>query len=60
MSFIAPFKGESYDLHLLAMEKVQRIKDEAFSLIEKEIKENHRISEYDVQQFILRRMQEED
>lgn len=60
MSFIAPFKGESYDLHLLAMEKVQHIKDEAFSLIEKEIKENHRISEYDVQQFILRRMQEED
>lgn len=60
MSFIAPFEGESYRLHLLAMDKIQRIKDEAFLLIESKIKNKEKISEYDVQQFILRRMDEED
>jgi len=39
--------------HRAAGMKVQRIKDDAFQLIIRSIKANRRITEYDVQQFIL-------
>jgi Xaa-Pro aminopeptidase len=39
--------------HRSAGAKMQRIKDEAFELIKKSLKANRRVTEYDVQRFIL-------
>jgi len=48
-----------YETHKKAGQKVEKIKDEAFSLISEALRESKRITEYDLQQFILKRMEEE-
>lgn len=57
--FEAIIDEEGYRLHLEAGEKVQRIKDDAFELIRKKIKSREKITEYEVQQFIVSRFNEE-
>jgi len=57
--FEAVIGEEGYQSHLRAGAKIQRIKDEAFDLIGRSIRENQPITEYEVQQFIVRRFQEE-
>ncbi len=60
MMFNAPFIGKSYQMHLDAMDCIVKIKDEAFSLIEKTIKDGQIITEYDVMMFINQRFEEEN
>ncbi len=50
---------KGYRAHLEAGEKVQKIKDEAFDLVRSRIKTSEAISEYQVQQFIVKRFHEE-
>lgn len=57
--FEALIDEEGYRSHLRAGEKVQRIKNEAFDLIKKSMIAGHNLTEYDVQQFIVRRFAEE-
>jgi len=49
----------AYRTHLEAAERVQRIKDEAFAHIGTEMRAGRTITQYDVQQFIVRRFGEE-
>jgi len=49
----------SYRTHLEAAERVQRIRDEAFARIGGEIRAGRTITQYDVQQFIVKRFGEE-
>ncbi|PIS30204.1 MAG: hypothetical protein COT43_02200 [Candidatus Marinimicrobia bacterium CG08_land_8_20_14_0_20_45_22] len=58
-TFEAIIDKEGYRLHRQAGEKVQRIKDEAFALIDRTIRAKEKITEYEVQQFIVKRFQEE-
>ncbi len=52
--------GEAeYRSHLDAGERVQRIKDEAFALVARELCAGKPLTQYDVQQFIARRFAEE-
>ena len=48
-----------YQTHVVAGEKIQRIKDEAFAEIGKAIREDRKVTECDIQQFIVRRFEEE-
>ncbi len=57
--FEAVIDEKGYRSHLAASEKIYRIKDEAFQLIESNLKRNQDLSEYDVQQFIVGRFGEE-
>lgn len=57
--FEAVIDREGYEAHLKAGEKVQRIKDEAFQLIGEKIHNNEKITEYEVQQYIVKRFEEE-
>ncbi len=50
---------QGYRAHLEAGEKVQKIKDEAFDLVRNRIKNGEAVSEYQVQQFIVKRFHEE-
>lgn len=58
--FVARLSEESMVLHKKAGEKVQRIKDSAFELIFDAIKSGKKITEYDVQQFILEEFTKEN
>jgi Xaa-Pro aminopeptidase len=58
-AFEAVIDRDGYESHLRAGEKIQRIKDEAFALIGKSLRERKRLTEYDVQRFILSRFDEE-
>lgn len=58
--FLAKLSKEQILLHKKAGEKVQKIKDMAFEFIFDSIKSQKRITEYDVQQFILRKFNEEN
>jgi len=58
-TFEAIIDEEGYRLHLQAGEKVQRIKDEAFALIDRTIRTKEKITEFEVQQFIVNRFHEE-
>jgi Xaa-Pro aminopeptidase len=58
--FEAIIDRAGYESHLRACEKIQRIKDEAFALIGKSVREGKKLTEYEVQQFILRRFDEEN
>ena len=58
-TFQAVLDEAAYRSHLEAGERVQRIKDEAFALIGRSIRANERLTQYDVQQFIVRRFDEE-
>lgn len=48
-----------YESHIKAGDKMQRIKDEAFAEIGRAVREGKELSEYDLQQFILKRYEEE-
>ena len=54
----ARFDGDSLDFHIKAAELIDNIKNEAFALISKRIKENGFASEYEIQQYILKRFSE--
>lgn len=54
----ATFSGESLEYHKRAAVMVNTIKDEAFNLISSTIRTRGSISEYEVQQFILKRFAE--
>ncbi len=58
-TFEAIIDETGYRAHLEAGEKVQRIKDEAFELIKNKIHSNQVVTEYEVQQFIVSRFNEE-
>jgi Xaa-Pro dipeptidase len=57
--FEAVIDEAGYRSHLAASEKVYRIKDEAFREIEDALKSGRKVTEYDIQQFIVRRFDEE-
>ena len=58
-TFQAVLNDEAYRSHLAAGERVQRIKDEAFALIGDSMRAGTTLTQYDVQQFIVRRFGEE-
>lgn len=57
--FEAIIDKTGYEAHLEAGRKVQKIKDEAFELISQKIRKNEAITEYEAQQFIVKRFEEE-
>jgi len=57
--FEAIIDKDLYQSHIAAGEKVQGIKDEAFAEIGNAIREGREVTEYDIQQFIVRRFKEE-
>jgi len=58
-TFQAVLDDDAYRSHLDAGERVQRIKDEAFAHIGSEMRAKRTITQYDVQQFIVKRFHEE-
>ncbi|MFN3412796.1 MAG: M24 family metallopeptidase [Thermoanaerobaculum sp.] len=58
--FEAVLTPEQLETHVKAGEKIHRIKDEAFALVSQKVRGGDLITPYDVQQFILRRFEEED
>ena len=58
-TFQAVLDQAGYQSHLEAGARVQRIKDEAFALIGSELRAGRYLTQYDVQQFIVRRFGEE-
>ncbi|MBU1873891.1 M24 family metallopeptidase [bacterium] len=58
-TFEAVIDREGYKAHLEAGVNVQKIKDEAFELIGEKIGNNEKVTEYEVQQYIVRRFEEE-
>jgi Xaa-Pro dipeptidase len=58
-TFDALLGEEGYRSHVEAGERVQRIKDEAFAHIGAELRAGREITQYQVQQFIVRRFGEE-
>ena len=56
--FEAIIDEDKYLSHILAGEKIQEIKDEAFAEIGRAIREGREVTEYDIQQFIVRRFEE--
>jgi Xaa-Pro aminopeptidase len=57
--FEAIIDEKGYKLHLEACDLVQRIKDEAFGMIGESIRSGKETSEYDIQQFIVKRFEDE-
>ncbi len=57
--FEAAIDNNGYKLHLEAGKIIDKIRNDAFELIGKSVKENLNLKEYDVQQFILKRFKEE-
>lgn len=57
--FEAVIDEDGYQSHLKASKRVYQIKDEAFEWIEKALQKGARITEYEAQQFIVRRFKEE-
>ena len=58
-TFQAVLDDAGYQSHLAAGERIQRIKDEAFALIGDSLRAGRTLTQYDVQQFIVRRYGEE-
>jgi len=58
-TFQAVLDDAAYQSHLAAGERVQRIKDQAFALVGSELRAGRTLTQYDVQQFIVRRYGEE-
>ena len=56
--FSAKVEGEALELYQKACGLVNMIKDEAFNLISRKLKQNELINEYEVQQFIMQRFAE--
>lgn len=57
--FEAFIDEKGYELHIKAGKKIEKIKNEAFNLIGRSVRENLNLKEYDIQQFILKRFAEE-
>lgn len=57
--FEAVIDEKGYQAHLQAGKKVQKIKDEAFDVIRRNIKKGEPVSEYEVQKFIVKRFHDE-
>lgn len=57
--FEAYIDEEGYKLHLQAGELIDQIRKQAFELIGKSVRENLNLTEYDVQQYILKRFKDE-
>jgi len=57
--FEAIIDEKGYQLHLEACERIQRIKDEAFDRIGRAVRSGETLTEYDVQQLIVKRFGEE-
>jgi Xaa-Pro dipeptidase len=58
-TFQALLDDAAYRTHLEAAEPVQRIRDEAFALVGSELRARRTLTQYDVQQFIVKRFGEE-
>ncbi|MCD6167107.1 M24 family metallopeptidase [bacterium] len=58
--FEAVIDEKGYQSHLEAGKIIQQIKDEAFAEIGKAVHGRKRVTEYDIQQFIVRRFEEEN
>lgn len=58
--FEAVIDEKGYQSHLEAGKIIQQIKDEAFAEIGKAVYGRKRVTEYDIQQFIVRRFEEEN
>ena len=58
-TFQAVLDQAAYESHLAAGERVQRIKNEAFALVDSAIRGGRVLTQYDVQQFIVKRYGEE-
>ncbi len=58
-TFEAVLDEEAFATHVEAGERVQRIKDEAFALIERALRHGETLTQHDVARFILRRFAEE-
>ncbi len=58
-TFQALLDDAAYRTHLEAAEPVQRIRDEAFALVGSELRAGRALTQYDVQQFIVKRFNEE-
>ena len=56
---VSKMSPASYRLHVKAAQSVTRIKDEAFGYLFQQLAEKGEVSEYDVQQFILRKFDNE-
>lgn len=57
--FEAVIDEEGYQSHIQAGKKVHQIKDEAFQKIEEALKSGETATEFDIQQYIVRRFEEE-
>jgi Xaa-Pro aminopeptidase len=58
--FEAIIDEEGYQSHLRAGVKIQKIKNEAFALIGERINSRKAVTEYEIQQFIVKRFEEEN
>ncbi len=58
-TFQALLDEEAYRTHLDAAERVQRVRAEAFELVGTELRAGRTLTQYDVQQFIVKRFGEE-
>lgn len=58
-TFQAVLDDAAYRSHVEAGVRVQRIKNEAFALVEREVRAGKTLTQYDVQQFIVRRYADE-
>ena len=58
-TFEAIIDEAGYQSHLEAGEKIQRIKDEAFVKVEAMVKSGEKLTEYELQRFIVARFEEE-
>ncbi len=58
-TFQAILDDAQYRTHLEAGTRVQRIKNEAFDLVQRSIRDGKALTQYDVQQFIVRRYTED-
>lgn len=57
--FEAYIDETGYRLHIQAGKKIDEIRKQAFELIRKSVNENMNLTEYDIQQFIMKRFSEE-
>jgi Xaa-Pro aminopeptidase len=58
--FQSLLSGEAFETHAQAGALIHRIKDQAFELVAQAVRQGQSLTEYDVQQFILRRFEEEN
>ncbi len=58
-TFEAVIDAKGYESHLGAGDRIQKIKDEAFEEIGRKIRSGEEFTEYDIQQFIVSRFEEE-